>query len=98
MSRSKTRYKIVFQNSRIEQDWIALEGKFPDRVADCKDFLINNPEDRRKALGILKKLHGRHKGILQYDITKNDARVWYRVDRKGKLVIIKYAGHHPDKY
>ena len=63
-----------------------------------KKFLINNPEDRRKALGILKKLHGRHKGTLQYDITKNDARVWYFVDRKEKLVLIKYAGHHPDKY
>ena len=47
---------------------------------------------------ILKKLKGPYKGILQYDITKDDARVWYRVDKKENLVIIKYAGHHPDKH
>lgn len=98
MSNSKTKYEIVFKNSRVEQDWIALENEFPDRVAECKNFLINNPEDRRKAVGILKKLHGKYKGILQYDITKDDARVWYHVDKKERLVIIDYAGHHPDKY
>ena len=98
MSASKTRYRIVFQSGRVERDWLALEREFPERVAECKEFLCNNPEDRSKAVGILKKLHGRYKGILQYDITKDDARVWYRVDRKEKLVIITYAGHHPDKY
>lgn len=98
MSESKTRYNIVFQSSRVEKDWLALEKEFPERVADCKEFLCNNPEDRSKAIGILKKLKGRYKEILQYDITKDDARVWYRVDRKENLVIIKYAGHHPDKY
>jgi mRNA-degrading endonuclease RelE of RelBE toxin-antitoxin system len=96
MSESKTRYSIVCQNSRIEKDWLALGKEFPERLADCKEFLRANPEDRNKALGILKKLKGRFKGILQYDITKDDARVWYRVDRDNKLVIIKYAGHHPN--
>ncbi len=98
MSKAKTRYCIVYQSGRIEKDWLALEKEFPERVADCKEFLCNNPEDRSKAIGVLKKLKGRIKGILQYDITKDDARVWYRVDRKEKLVIIKYAGHHPSKY
>ena len=96
MSESKIRYDIDFQSGRIEKDWLALGKEFPERVAECKEFLINNPEDRNKAIGILKKLKGRHKGTLQYDITKDDARVWYRVDRKEKLVIIKYAGHHPN--
>ena len=93
-----TRYKIVLESNRIKADWDALEQEFPDRMAECKNFLKNNPEDRIKTQGKLKKLHGRYKDILQYDITKNDARVWYRVDRKESLVIIKYAGHHPDKY
>jgi mRNA-degrading endonuclease RelE of RelBE toxin-antitoxin system len=96
MSESKTKYKIVCQSNKVEKQWLALESEFPDRVAICKEFLKNNPEDRNKAIGILKKLHGRFKGILQYDITKDDARVWYRVDRIKKLVVIKYAGHHPD--
>ncbi len=98
MSEPKNKYNIVFQSRGIEKDWLALEKEFPERVADCKEFLCNNPEDRRKAIGVLKKLQGRCKGTLQYDITKDDARVWYRVNRKDKLVIIKYAGHHPDKY
>ncbi len=54
MSKAKTKYSIVYQNGRVEKDWLALEREFPDRVADCKDFLCNNPEDRSKAIGILK--------------------------------------------
>ncbi len=89
-------YEIVLESNRIERDWFALEQEFPERMKACKTFLRNNPEDRRKAIGILKKLKGSYKGILQYDITKDDARVWYRVDRKARTVVIKYAGHHPD--
>jgi mRNA-degrading endonuclease RelE of RelBE toxin-antitoxin system len=89
---------MVFRSRRVEKDWLVLEKEFPERVAACRDFLRSNPEDRSKAIGILKKLRGRYQGILQYDITKDDARVWYRVDRKERLVIIKYVGHHPDKY
>ncbi len=98
MSEAKTKYSVVYENGRVERDWLALESEFPRRVADCKEFLCTHPEDRSKAIGVLKKLKGRHKDKLQYDITKNDARVWYRVNRKEKLVIIKYAGHHPNKY
>ena len=95
-SKGKYKYKIVLESSRIEKDWLALEGEFPDRVEECKDFLRDNPEDRTQAIGILKKLKGRYKGILQYDITKDDARVWSLVNRKNHTVIIKYAGHHPN--
>lgn len=99
MSEAKAKYSIVYENGRVERDWLALESEFPERVADCKEFLCHHPEDRSKAIGKLKKLKGRYKEVvLQYDITKNDARVWYRVERKENLVIIKYAGHHPDKY
>jgi len=55
MSKAKTKYSIVYQSGRIEKDWLALEKEFPERVADCKEFLCNNPEDRSKAIGILKK-------------------------------------------
>lgn len=97
MSKSKTRYRIVLESSRIQKDWDALEREFPERMRGCKEFLINNPEDRTKAIGILKKLTGiyKEKGILQYDITKDDARVIYRVNKKENTVIIKYADHHP---
>jgi mRNA-degrading endonuclease RelE of RelBE toxin-antitoxin system len=95
-SKSKTRYKIVLTSSRIKKDWEALEQEFPERMKACKEFLRANPEDRTKAVGILKKLKGPYKEYLQYDITKDDSRVWYRVDKKNLEVLIKYAGHHPD--
>ena len=97
MSRLKTRYKIVLGSSRIQKDWDALGQEFPEKMKNCKNFLRNNPEDRTQAIGRLKKLKGIYKerGILQYDITKDDAGVIYRVDKKKNTVIIKYAGHHP---
>ena len=97
MSKSKTKYEIVLESNRIQKDWEALNREFPDKMSDCKSFLRENPEDRTKALGILKKLKGiyKEKSILQYDITKDDARVIYRVEKKNGKMIIKYAGHHP---
>lgn len=89
-------YEIVLESNRIEKDWLALKQLFPERMGECENFLTNNPEDRRKAIGILKKLKGRYEGILQYDITKDDYRVWYRVNRKDNIVVIKYAGSHPN--
>ena len=96
MSKSKSEYCIVLKSNRIHKNWLALQAEFPDRVADLKKFLKSTPADRRLASGKLKKLKGAYKGILQYDITKNDARVWYRIDRSKSLVIILYAGHHPN--
>ena len=97
MSKSKTGYRIVLESKRNQKDWDALEQEYPERMRGCKGFLRNNPEDRTQAIGILKKLKGiyREKGILQYDITKDDARVIYRVNKSDNTVIIKYAGHHP---
>ena len=96
MSKPKHKYEIILESNRIKKDWDALKELFPDKMEECIDFLENNPEDRSKAIGKLKKLKGKYKGILQYDITKDDYRVWYRVDRGLKAVIIKYAGAHPD--
>jgi len=68
--------------------------KMPEAIERCKKFLKESPANRLKSGGKLKKLRGRFKGILQYDIT-DEARVWYRVDRKNRVVYIEYVGHHP---
>lgn len=96
MSDSELKYQVVFVNKKVKSGWEMLAQKFPERMETCRFFLENNPEDRRKAIGILKKLHPPYEGILQYDITKDNYRIWYRVDRQQRLVIIKYAGSHPD--
>lgn len=96
MSNSENSYRIVFANKKVKSNWEALAQKFPEKIERCRQFLENNPEDRRKAIGILKKLHPPFDGILQYDLTKDNYRIWYRVDREKRMVIIKYAGVHPD--
>ena len=53
MSNSEDKYEVVFKNKRVKRGWDELEEKFPERMAACKDFLKKNPEDRRKAVGIL---------------------------------------------
>jgi len=71
-----------------------LEKEIPEAIERTEGFLKKTPEDRLKSGGKLKKLKGRLKGILQYDIT-DEARIWYTIDRKQRMVCIKYVGHHP---
>lgn len=92
------RYEIVFGSVQTRKSWISLEQELPNFMQECREYLEQTPEDRLKSNNRLKKLKGRYKGILQYDVTKNDARVWYIVDRENRCVVIKRAGHHPDKY
>ncbi len=96
MLKSQDKFKIVLESNKVEKGWFLLQNEFPEQLSDCKEFLRTSPEDRMKAVGKLKKLKGDLEGILQYDITKNDVRVWYIVDKKNRTVIIKYAGHHPE--
>jgi len=93
MSPSNDKYRIEIKK-QLMKEWQVLEGEIPEALQRCKEFLEKTPEDRLKSGGKLKKLKGRFKGILQYDIT-NNARVWYIVDRKQRIVRIKYVGHHP---
>lgn len=45
--------------------------------------------------GKLKELRGVHKGLFQFDITK-DKRMIYRVDEDSKTVYIEHIGGHPE--
>ncbi len=74
--------------------WRRFESEIPEAMERCRQFLLNNPEDRLKSGGKLKKLKGKLAGILQYDIT-DEARVWYVVDKTSRIVRIRYLGHHP---
>ena len=66
------------------------------RQKDAKQFiathLIHNPLERIP--GKVKELHGRYKGVMQYDID-NSHRVMYRVDKAERIVYIQYIGPHP---
>ena len=86
-------YKIKCSNS-VSRDWYKVEEDLPDAMERCKKFLQTSPSDRLKSGGRLKKLKGKQNGILQYDIDDSH-RVWYVVDKKERIVEIKYIGTHP---
>jgi mRNA-degrading endonuclease RelE of RelBE toxin-antitoxin system len=84
-------YEIKASKS-VAKDWAKLEKNLPDGLDDCKKFLQENPLNRLKASGKLKKLKGSRDGTLQYDIDDCN-RVWYKVDSKQHIVEIKYIGN-----
>jgi mRNA-degrading endonuclease RelE of RelBE toxin-antitoxin system len=90
-------YQICFCNHGIEKAWASLEEQMQDKIDDLKRFLQENPKDRLKSAGKLKKMKGRLKGVLQYDITVSH-RVRYEVDSSEKVVLIRYIGSHPSSY
>ena len=88
------RYEIKAKNNSVEKAWYTLEENLPEVMERCKNFLEESPLDRLKSGGRLKKLKGKLKGILQYDITDSD-RVQYIVDSGCHIVYIEYIGKHP---
>lgn len=88
------RYEIKAKSNSVAKDWYALEKNLPEAMERCKNFLQESPLDRLKSGGRLKKLQGKLKGILQYDIT-DSYRVQYTVDSNDHVVYIEYIGGHP---
>ena len=88
------KYQIKFKNSSVEGSWYSLASDMPEPMERCKQFLQENPEDRLKSGGKLKKLKGKLSGVLQYDIT-GKARIQYWVDRVQRIVYAEYVGYHP---
>jgi len=78
----------------VAKDWQKWEEALPDALKVCKLYLQKSPSDRLRSGGKLKKLKGKQQGILQYDLD-DDHRVLYEVDKRNKVVTIKYIGPHP---
>jgi len=87
-------YEIRFKNNSVLKSWHLLNEEMPEQMQRLKEYLQNNPEDRLLARGKLKKLKGKLKGILQFDITDN-YRFHYRVDSEEHVVYVEFIGTHP---
>ena len=59
-----------------------------------KDLLKKQPDNLLSTHGKAKKLKGRLKKYIQYDVTYS-GRVRYYIDKKNSRVIVDYAGPHP---
>ena len=90
---STPRYEIRVNNQTLD-GWKELSRAHPEEMEDLKHLLKNSPDNLRITNGKAKKLKGRLKDYIQYDVTYGD-RVWYRIDKKNKAVIVEYAGPHP---
>ena len=90
-------YKINLDKHRAKKQWDTYVNNFPDKMEEVKKFLQDNPEDRLKSGGKLKKLKGKLKGVFQLDINDSD-RVWYTVDSDTREVFVDYVGAHPTCY
>ncbi len=86
------KYQIKFKNSSVEVSWYSMESSHPEPMERCKQFLQENPEDRLKSGGRLKKLRGNVEGLLQYDVTYK-ARVRYTVESGDHIVYVEYIGY-----
>jgi len=86
-----TRYEVVLRRS-AKKGWQDICTRDPNGAAETLHFLRNTPELRIP--GKVKKLRGKLRGLLQYNVNYSD-RVQYWVDKERGIVWVEYAGPHP---
>ncbi|MBU0567828.1 hypothetical protein KJ693_05065 [bacterium] len=86
-----SKYKVV-RRKAVKKGWLDICARDPKGAAEVLQFLETTPELR--VPGKVKKLRGRLKGLLQYDVNYKD-RVQYWVNKSEGKVMIEYAGPHP---
>jgi len=87
-------YQVKLRNNALNRKWHSLCAELPEQMERLTKYLEESPQDRLRSNGKLKKLKGKLKGILQYDITDR-YRVHYRVDVAKRIVYVEYIGQHP---
>ena len=97
MSSSKTsgtKYTICLEKKSAWYGWHQLKEQCPAAMERCQEFLANSPTATIKSRGKAKRLKGKLKWLIQYDITDGD-RIRYWVDKEKREVKVEYAGPHP---
>lgn len=84
-------YEVRLRKS-AQKGWREICVRDPQGAVETLRFLQSTPEQR--VPGKVKKLKGRLRGLLQYDVNYSD-RVQYWVDKESGVVWVEYAGAHP---
>jgi len=84
-------YEVRLRRS-ARKGWRDVCARDPRGAARTLQFLQTTPEQR--VPGKVKKLKGKLKGLLQYEVNHSD-RVRYWVDKENHVVWVEYAGSHP---
>ena len=87
-------FQVKLRNNTVNGKWRSLCVELPEPMERLTKYLEENPQDRLRSNGKLKKLKGKLQGILQYDLTDR-YRVHYRVDTIERIVYVEYIGQHP---
>jgi len=77
---------------KVKKGWRDVCIRDPQGAAEALRFLQTTPE--RRVPGKVKKLRGKLKGLLQYDVNYSD-RIQYWVDKENNIVWVEWAGPHP---
>jgi mRNA-degrading endonuclease RelE of RelBE toxin-antitoxin system len=86
-------YEVRLNNS-VLAGWKKLEEYYPEEMKALLVLLRTEPDNLRITNGKTKKLKGRLREYLQYDVSFSD-RVRYTINKKRRLVLVEYAGPHP---
>jgi len=94
MSELPTSYTLML----TDEHWAAIQAlPHKSQQEDAIAFLMSYAPNTPKQLlpnGKLKRLHGEHRHLWQYDIDRS-YRIIYSVDESARTVVVEYIGSHP---
>ena len=85
------KYEVRLRKT-TRKGWQGICARDPQGAQEVLQFLRTTPA--RRVPGKVKKLKGKLKGLLQYDVNYSD-RVQYWLDKENNVVWVEYAGPHP---
>ena len=77
---------------KTRKGWQGICARDHQGALEALRFFQTTPG--RRVSGKVKKLKGKLKGLLQYDVNYRD-RVQYWIDKENNIVWVEYAGPHP---
>ncbi len=87
-------WRVVAKNKRVNKSWEELVRQAPENCQRCYSHLSQQPSQRVK--GRVFPLKGKkYKGVWEFEVTSGD-RVFYVPNVIRKVVIVYYAGKHPN--
>jgi hypothetical protein len=87
-------WRVVAKNKRINKTWEELIRQAPENCQRCYRHLARQPLQRLP--GRVFPLKGKkYKGAWEFEVTSGD-RVFYVPDIDRQIVVVYYAGKHPN--
>ncbi len=87
-------WRVLAKNKRVNKSWEELVHQAPESCQRCYAHLSQQPLQRLQGRAF--PLKGKkYKGAWEFEVTSGD-RVFYVPNTTRKVVIVYYAGKHPN--